>query len=136
MKPDRGGDARRAAKAGAVYFLVVFACGFALGALRTIVITPRIGDTAAVAVESPVMLAISWYAAGAFVRRFAVRRWPAAALMGALAFALLMGAEFILGLALGVSLRESVMRWLTPGGALGLAGQALFALFPIFRRRS
>ena len=40
-------------RSGAVYFAIVFLVGFALGALRTLVMAPRLGDTLAVLLERP-----------------------------------------------------------------------------------
>jgi hypothetical protein len=47
-----------ACTAGAVCFVAVFAAGFALGVLRTTVLTPAVGRLAAAAIELPIMLAI------------------------------------------------------------------------------
>jgi hypothetical protein len=80
--------------AGAGYFAIVVACGSVLGAIRIGLLAPRIGDLAAVVVELPVILAISWFVCGALIERFAVPRRPGARFaMGGLAFALLMTAE-------------------------------------------
>ncbi|MEN0651778.1 MULTISPECIES: hypothetical protein [Hyphobacterium] len=124
-------------RAGALYFALVFAAGFVLGAFRTLWLAPRVGDFAAVAVELPVMLAVAWLACGA------VLRWvnpgqgiEARAIMGLFAFALLMIAELALALTFGV---PSVAAWLadlvTAPGLLGLAGQIAFANFPLVRQR-
>lgn len=122
---------------GALYFALVFAAGFVLGAIRTLIVAPRVGDLAAVAIELPVMLAISWVACGAVLRWIRPGQGIAArAVMGLLAFALLMVAELALSLALGV---PSVATWLagltTAPGMLGLAGQLAFAIFPMIRQR-
>lgn len=125
-------------RAGALYFALVFAAGFVLGAIRTLLLAPRVGDFAAVAIELPVMLAISWVACGAVLRwvrpgqGIAVR-----AVMGLVAFVLLMVAELALSLALGA---PSVAAWLagltSAPGLLGLAGQVAFAIFPMIRQRT
>jgi len=49
----------RAVEAGVIYALIVFLCGFALGALRVLLIVPRIGETAAVSLEAPLILTAS-----------------------------------------------------------------------------
>ena len=113
------------------YFAAVFALGFALGTLRTLWLAPAIGPTPAVLAELPVMLGASWWLARRIVGRAKLPSQRAALAMGALAFALLMGAELALGvLAFGETPRE----WLTGltrlPGSLGLAGQALFGLLP------
>ncbi len=45
-----------------------------------------------------------------------------------------MAAEFALTLASGRPLRAYLAGWATPAGALGLAGQLAFGLFPLVRR--
>ena len=120
--------------AGCVYFLIVFAAGFALGTLRVLLIAPRVGEMAAVALELPAMLAASWFAAGWVARRFAVpaRLAPRLA-MGAIAFAVLMLAEFALAATMGRSPAAFAAALLTAPGLLGLAGQIAFALCPAAR---
>ena len=53
----------RSLLAGAAYFAVVFATGFALGVVRVLVTAPRLGETGAVLLEVPIILAASWFAA-------------------------------------------------------------------------
>jgi hypothetical protein len=67
-----------------------------------------------------------------------LRRWPlptrlAALATGALAFTLLLAGEWALGLALGQTSADWLAALTRPAGALGLAGQMLFALFPGLR---
>jgi hypothetical protein len=123
-------------RAGVVYFLAVFAIGFVLGALRVMFIAPAVGPLWAVALELPFMLAASWSICGWLVRRFSVQSLADAAVTGAVAFALLMAAETALALVLGASTLDQVIAsYGTPHGALGLAGQVAFGLFPLLRRR-
>lgn len=121
-------------RAGLAYFAIVFAAGFALGTLRVTVLVPQLGETSAVALELPLMLAVSWLACrwllGAF--RLPARRAPRAA-MGAVGFALLMAAEFGLGLVVGRGPAVQLAGWREPAGALGLAAQVAFGLFPILQ---
>ncbi len=119
--------------AGVLYFAVVFAAGFVLGALRVTVFVPRIGELAAVALEVPAMLAISWLVCERLVRALRVPRTAAARLaMGGLALALLLGAESALGFALsGRGVREQLVAWLAPAALLGLGAQCAFALVPL-----
>lgn len=119
-------------QAAIVYFLLVFAAGFAMGTLRVLAIAPALGETAAVVVELPVMLAISWLAARVIVGRFAVpARIGARLLMGGLAFALLMFAEVGVSVtAFQRSIGEHFSAYLAAPALLGLAGQIAFALFP------
>ena len=51
-------------KAGVAYAVTVFAIGFLLGTARVLLLAPRVGSTVAVLVETPVILAASWYVAG------------------------------------------------------------------------
>ena len=121
-------------KAGVAYFSGVFLVGFVLGFARVIVVVPRIGALRAVALELPIMLAISWIACGWVLRRFAPGAKPRArTAMGLIAFVLLMLAEAILAIATGGTLTSLVASLATPEGALGLSGQAIFALMPLMR---
>jgi hypothetical protein len=45
---------------GTAYIVAVFAAGFVLGVLRTLVLVPLFGELAAVLVELPVMLTVAW----------------------------------------------------------------------------
>lgn len=121
---------------GSSYFAIVFAAGFAFGTIRTLLVAPKIGETVAVALELPFMLAISWFSCRAVIRRFAVSDASVPRIaMGALAFALLMLAEALLAfLIFGRSLSEQGEAWMTTAGALGLGGQIAFAFFPLLQQ--
>ncbi|WP_333825841.1 hypothetical protein [Pinisolibacter sp.] len=124
---------RAVVKAAVAYFAVAFATGFVLGSIREIVVVPRLGGLAAVAIEAPIMLAISWIAATRIVRRCAVPADAAVRLaMGGLAFVLLQAAEVALASALGTSPVAYAEAFATPRGLLGLAAQILFAIIPLF----
>ena len=123
--------------AGLLYVALVFAAGFVMGVVRVLVLAPALGETGAVAAEVPVMLAISWAAAGFAVRRFAVppRAAPRLA-MGGLAFAVLMALEAALSLWLfGRTLAEHLSVYAGLPARIGLAGQVVFALIPALRAR-
>lgn len=122
-------------KAALAYFVTVFGLGFVLGTLRVLFVIPRIGETAAVLLELPVMLAASWVAAGWCVRRFAVPASAGARLaMGLLAFALVMVAELTLAVLLfGQSPARHFAAYRHFAGAMGLAAQLAYALFPALR---
>ncbi|WP_309603794.1 hypothetical protein [Phenylobacterium sp.] len=126
----------RATGAGAVYFAIVFAWAFALGVVRVLVVAPRVGEVAAVLVEAPLVLAASWLACRWTVRRLGVG--PAVGerlIMGALAFLLLMIAEFALSLlAFGRPARAWLEGFATPAGAIGLAAQIAFGFVPLLQR--
>lgn len=122
--------------ASLLYFAAVFAAGVALGAVRALLLEPRLGAVPAVLLELPVMLAISWTLCGVIIRRLMV---PAGAgrraAMGGLAFLLLIAAEAALAI-LGFAEAPAAFlaRLAAPPGLLGLAGQVLFALMPLARR--
>lgn len=123
---------RRSAVAGLAYFAVVFAAGFLLGTFRVLVLLPKMPEAAAVLVELPFMLAISYFAARWLVRRFAVAaRVRARLAMGGIAFAVLLGAETSMSIALfGMPLSRMLAHYGTLAGGAGLAGQVVFALVP------
>ncbi len=121
-------------RASMLYFAVVFAVAFGMGVMRVLVVVPHIGALAAVALEVPVLLVLSWVVAG-----WILRHWPMALVqtiaMGALAFATLMLAELSLStLLFGQTAEVFLMAMTTLPGALGLAGQISFAVIPALRR--
>ena len=121
-------------KSGVAYFGLVFLVAFLLGVFRTLVVAPRLGATLAVSLEAVVLLPISWFACGAFVKRFRVPAAPASrALMGATAFLLLMVSECGLGALLGRPPAMQIRAFATLPGAFGLAAQVGFALMPLLR---
>ena len=124
-----------AAIAGAVYFLVVYVVGFALGTVRVLLVTPRLGATTAVLVELPFMLTASWIACRLIVRRMAVPPLPSARLaMGASAFVLLMLVETVVDIfAFGQTLAAQTAALREVAGLIGLGGQVMFALFPLMQ---
>lgn len=122
-----------ALKAGLAYFSIVFAIGFALGAVRTLVFAPRMGELRAVLLELPIVLTASW-----LVCRWVLKRWSVSdrasdrLIMGAIAFALLIAAETAVGvLAFGRSIAAHFASYGSTSARVGLAAQVLFALFPL-----
>jgi uncharacterized membrane protein len=124
-------------KAGAVYFAIVFSIAFLFGAIRVLLVAPRVGETAAVTLEAPLILAISWAASRRCVRVFKVRAEMASRLlMGAVAFALLMSAELgVSVLIFGRSAADFVPEYLSLPGVIGLAAQLAFGLVPAIQGR-
>ena len=113
----------RAAAAGLLYFAIVFAAGAMLGAARMFVVEPGLGAMAAVLIELPLMVAVSW----------CICRW----LFARLAFILLMVAELALTLfALEGTVASHLAAYRTPAALVGLAGQLAFAVMPLAVRRS
>jgi hypothetical protein len=127
---------RRAALAGLIYFLAVFAVGFVLGAIRTIVAEPYFGRLPSVLVEMPIMLSVSWWVCCCVMRRTGVVGLQGAVLMGFVSFVLLMAAEASLSVLLFKRTFGSHLamyaQWVE---LLGLAGQLIFALMPVVALR-
>lgn len=122
------------ANAGATYFATVFLVGFAAGMMRVVVFEPEVGPLLAVALELPVMLAASWFACATLIQWFAVdTSFGDRALMGAVAFVLLVLAELGLSVAAGGSTADFFLRFTESPGQLGLIGQIIFALFPLIQ---
>ena len=124
---------RAALKAGTAYFAIVYAVGFLLGTVRVLLLSPLVGETAAVLVETPVMLLISWIATRWSAETFSV---PAKLLprgvMGVLAFALLIFGELAVSLLLfGRSLEDTLETYRSVPGMVGLSAQMIFALLPL-----
>ena len=122
-----------AAKAGVVYFAVVFTTGFVLGTIRVLWVLPRLGTRTAELIESPIMLAMMVVAA-----RWVVHRWkiPAAVslrlTMGLLALGLLLLTEFTFVLWIrGLTLREYWASRDPVSGAVYLLSLGLFAIMPL-----
>lgn len=115
---------------GLSYFVVVFAFGFLLGVLRTLLLEPRLGADVAELLELPVMAAISWQVARWLVARSRLARVARFA-AGAIALACLLACEFTVVLALQ---ERSLAQWAASRASLAGAAWALamvlFALFP------
>jgi hypothetical protein len=124
-------------QAGSVYFLLVFVAGFVMGTLRVLLIAPVVGETGAVFLEIPVMLAIAWLVSRLAVAWFAVpARLRLRLVMGGLAFTLLILAEIgVSVLAFQRPLASHFQAYLAAPALLGLAGQIAFALFPAAQLR-
>lgn len=116
---------------GLFYYAAVFAVAFALGVARALVIAPLVGASAAVILEVPIVVAISWAVARHLLKPHAFSL-PQSAAMGASAFALTMASEVVLARLLrGQSAMEWMSTIITPIGLVGLAGQIAFALMPM-----
>lgn len=127
---------RKALIAGAAYFAAVFSLGFLMGVLRVLVVAPRLGESGALMLELPVMLAASWLLCGVLVTRFAVGDRPGdRAVMSATALILLLIAEPAGAMILfGRTPAELISAYRSVPALLGLASQVAFVLFPLFRR--
>jgi hypothetical protein len=133
---NRQSDVLPALKAGLAYFAVVFSAGFALGAIRFLIVSPRIGELPAVLLELPLMLMVSWTASRWLIRSFNVNgELTARLVMGAFAFGLVMMAEAALSVfGFGRTISEHLEAFRAIPVLLGLAGQVAFAIFPVLQR--
>jgi hypothetical protein len=104
---------------------------FALGAVRVNLVAPRVGPLLAVAVELPLVLALSWAVAGRVLNRWPQTSRPG---LGPASFLMLMLLELATALALGQSVTQFLAALTTPPGARGLAGQIGFGLIPLVRQ--
>jgi hypothetical protein len=122
----------RSLLAGAAYFAIVFAAAFALGTVRVLYVVPAVGDVWGTLLEAPFTLAISWLVSAWLLGRLGAFSLTQAIGMGASAFALLMAAEVAMAILLfGRTLTQHFGSYANAAGALGLAGQIAFGLFPI-----
>jgi hypothetical protein len=122
--------------AGVVYFALVFTLGFLLGTARTLLVdAPGADRLLGVLIELPIMLGASWFLCRSVVQRLMVA--PAIvprATMGAVALALLLLAEFLVGaLLFGRTPPEHLALYREASYALGLAAQIGFALMPLIQ---
>lgn len=116
-------------KTGSQYFAVVFAFGFAFGIVRTLWVTPNVGERTAELLETPLMLTVIIFAS----------RWTAGRLhgvkerlqAGGIALALLLGAEiwFVLRMR-DLTLEEYIAQRDPLAGSVYLLMLALFAVAP------
>ena len=118
--------------AALAYWAVIFLAGFILGTFRVLALAPLAGETLAVVLEIPLMLAVSWIASRRVCRRFAVPiRIGPRLLMGGAAFALLIIAEVALSVfVFGRTPGAWAGSLATPAGLIGLAAQIGFGIIP------
>jgi len=118
---------------GLVYFLIIFAFAFAMGVGRALVVAPRLGETAAVLLEIPILVIASSFVA----RRITSDRFFTLGQLlsiAAIAFTLTMVSEALLA---DVIRGQSIPQWAsalaTPLGLVGLGGQLISAMMPTLR---
>ncbi len=120
-------------RVGGLYFAVVFAAGFVLGAVRVTWAVPRLGIRVAELVEAPIMLLVSFLTARWLVRRWheITRRtdWIGVGLVG-LGLMLLVEFTFVLWLR-GLSIGEYLATRDPVAGAAYFASLGLFAVLPL-----
>jgi len=125
----------QAIKAGFLYFFGVFCVGFLFGGVRLMLLVPTVGELLAVAIEVPVMLVFCWILCRQAILLLSVSpRGPDRLAMGATALLCLLFGE--LGLAIvffGQTVTQFLTSFLLSAGLIGLAGQLLFASFPLLQ---
>ena len=121
----------RTLKACIGYFLLVFAVGFALGAIRVSFIVPRLGVRWAELLEMPLMLLASFFAARFFVDRYGPFSTVRLVGIGALALALLVAAELGLTVAFGQTIGEYIAGRDPVSASAYLISLAVFAALPL-----
>jgi hypothetical protein len=121
-----------AIRLGALYAALVFLAGFLLGTLRVLVIAPLWGDLAAVLIELPLILGLSWLVFGALARRQNPLVSSGLWMVSITAFIVLIGLEVALSAFITEGgVRAFLANWQTVPGAIGLLGQVGFALIPL-----
>lgn len=125
----------RSLKAGLLYFVGVFAVGFALGALRLMLLQPTLGELLAVIIELPIILLFCWVLARRAIERLQIpARAQSRIVMGSTALLLLWVAEFFLAtIAFSETPVEFFSGLTTAAGLLGLGGQIVFGLMPLLQ---
>ncbi|MGL4728066.1 MAG: hypothetical protein ACRCWO_04855 [Bosea sp. (in: a-proteobacteria)] len=122
-------------RAGWVYFGMIYALGFLLGAVRETWLAPRFGSFWPRMFEMPFMLAASWFAAWWVVNRYGLEVGAQRMIMGLTAFVLLMVGEALVSMfAMGRTFAQHVAAYVSLQGGLTLAALAAFAVFPLIVR--
>jgi len=127
---------RPALQAGLIYFIGIFALGFVLGTIRTLVLIPRIGALAGVLLEIPIMLSVSWFFCRRFITRFSIARETKDLFtVGGSAFFWLMIAEVFVSICVFKQpWAEYLENLQTLPGSLGLLAQILFGSIPLIQK--
>jgi hypothetical protein len=124
-------------KAGAFYFVLVFAAGFVLGTIRTLWIVPRVGARKAELMETPIMFVVIVFAAHWVAERLLLPSTVAARLgFGFVALSLLLITEFTVVLWLrGLTIRKYLASRDPVAGTVYLIMLGVFALMPLLVAR-
>lgn len=128
---------RQVAAAALLYFAIVFGVGVVLGTIRVPWLEPRLGPTLAVLLEVPILLAAMIAAARWVPRKLGLETAIAGmASMGISALALVLAADFTLGLWLrGLTPTEQLRYLGTPAGLLYSISLVLFGAMPALVNR-
>jgi hypothetical protein len=131
-----GSTVKETFKAGVLYFALVFAAGFVLGAIRTLWVVPRLGVRVAELIECPIMLGVSILVARWVIQRVRIPSlWPRRLAMGCTALGLMLLAEFGFVLWIrGLTIRGYFESRDPVSGTVYLLTLGAFALVPLFTR--
>jgi hypothetical protein len=129
----------RAIGAGAAYAAMVFGFAFVTGAIRTVITSQNLGITPLIGVliELPIILLFAWRVCHSIMRWMRVLPDLGLRLLTcATALIAMLAAEFGLSaFVFGRNLPDFLATYAQPEAMLGLAGQIVFATFPLFRWR-
>lgn len=128
----------RIVAAAVLYFVTVFAAGFLLGVVRTLLLEPRLGPFAAVLLEAPFLLAAIAFAARRVPEAANVApHIPALLAVGGVALLFQLAADAAVGVWLrNIGLAEQLARFATPEGIIYAVLLAAFAVMPAVLRQA
>lgn len=130
----KAGLVSTSARAGVIYFAIMFGVEFLLGLARSYVLAPVIGAGWAAALVLPVMFVTAWMVSRTVFDRLGPRRRPwSAGVMGLVAFVLFLAGELVLSLGTGRGVAEHFALYRTAPMLFGLGGQMLYAVFPLIQ---
>lgn len=125
----------RILKAGLGYFLIVFGAGFALAFIRLPFLVPQFGLRTAELMETPVMLAVIYWASRRLIGSHPGLGRGSRLAAGGVALLLLVGAELLVAYALGGrSISQYIASRDPVSGSVYLASLLAFAVAPAVGR--
>ena len=120
-------------KAAILYFAVVFGAGFIFGVIRLLFVVPRVGIRTAELAETPVMVAVSFFAARWIVRGLPGRSTRERIMIVAVALVFLIAVEFSIVLSVrGLTVNDYIAHRDPVSGTAYLIALLIFALMPIW----
>lgn len=117
--------------------LAIFAAGFVLGVARTVLLLPYVAEWQAVLIEMPVILLICWVIIRYVIRQKSIEDSnPLRLIFGMTALTTLLLCEWLMVvMLLGESSFAFFDRLITGAGLIGLAGQFLIVIMPLWVKR-
>ncbi|MBX3428321.1 MAG: hypothetical protein KF779_01935 [Hyphomonadaceae bacterium] len=121
--------------AAALYFALVFAAGVLLGPVRVIWIEPWLGNTLAVVLEAPFLIAAIWFASRAAPKWAGVSGgWTSFLMIGVVALIMQQIADLAVGFGLrGMTFQDQMQHFTTPAGMIYAVTLLIFTLMPLIR---